>query len=111
MTNTEKLHIEIEKQVAAGFSNPEIRQNLLSQQFTTEEIDAAFKQSSVSAANGNKAGKIGFLSLLISIYFIFNGLMKMSKYPSGSGMHTWGIILLLAGVAGGIWKVADMVRK
>lgn len=111
MTNAEKLNLEIDKQIAAGFSSTEIRQNLLSQQFSAEEVNAALQQPRVAAAASTKGGKLGIVSVLVSVYFIFNGLMKMSKYPSGSGMHTFGIIMLLTGVAGGIWKVSDMVRK
>lgn len=111
MNNDQKINLEIQKQVAAGFSGTEIRSNLLGLQFSADEIERAMSQNRVSATADTEAGKFGWVSLIVSILIIFSGLMKMSKYPSGSGMYTWGIIMLLGGIAGACWKLADIVRK
>ena len=54
---------------------------------------------------------MAFLTFLVSLYFIISGLLKMSKHASGSFLHSWGILLLLAGVAGTIWKLAEITKK
>ncbi|QEC40887.1 MULTISPECIES: hypothetical protein [Chitinophagaceae] len=59
----------------------------------------------------NKPTTMAFLTILVSLYFIISGLLKMSKHASGSFLHSWGILLLLAGVAGTIWKLAEITKK
>jgi hypothetical protein len=54
---------------------------------------------------------MAFLTILISLYFIISGLLKMSKHPSGTFFHSLGILLLLAGVAGTVWKLAEIRKK
>lgn len=110
MTNNETLRLEIDKQIAAGFTADEIKKNLLSQQYTSDEIMAAMKQTNVASRAKSSSG-IGIASVLVSIYFIFSGIMKLSKYPSGSLGNTFGIIMLVAGVGGLIFKLVDMSRR
>ncbi|NML19447.1 hypothetical protein HHL16_01115 [Pseudoflavitalea sp. G-6-1-2] len=59
----------------------------------------------------NKPTAAAILTILVSIYFIVSGLLKMSRHASGSFLHSWGIILLLVGVAGTVWKVAEITKK
>lgn len=111
MNNAEKLQLEIEKQVAAGFSGTEIKQNLLNLQYTPAEIEVAMRSQRVSSTAQASQGKTSWVSLLVSIFFIFSGLMKMSKYESGSGLYMFGVFMLLVGIGGAVWKMADLVRK
>jgi hypothetical protein len=111
MTNIERIHIEIEKQVNAGFSAEEIRQNLLLQQYSTAEINEGLKRVPASAAPEKSSSKTGFVSILISVFFIISGSMRMNSEPSGSTLHTWGIILVIVGVVGVVWKSYDAFRK
>ena len=110
MTNTNDIRLEIDKQVAAGFTAEEIRKNLESQHYSTEQIRAAMKQSP-AVAKAKSQSSIGVVSLLVSVYFIFNGIMKMSKYPSGSVIYVFGIVMLCAGIGGLIFKLIDMSRR
>ncbi|HVK46504.1 MAG TPA: hypothetical protein VM488_01640 [Pseudobacter sp.] len=59
----------------------------------------------------NKPSAIALLTILVSLYFIISGLIKMSKHPSGTFLHSFGILLLLAGVAGTVWKLAEIKKK
>jgi hypothetical protein len=111
MTNSEKIQLEIEKQINAGFSAKEIRENLLLQNFTNTEINEGLKRMPAPSASEKPTQKFGILSLLISVFFIINGMMRMSKNPSGSFLYTWGIILICVGIVGVIWKGLDVVRK
>jgi hypothetical protein len=112
MTNAERIYTEIDKQVEAGFTGAEIKQNLLSQNFTPQEIEQALRQRQVNAAKQPKSSaKFGIVSLLVSIYFIINGSVKISTYPSGSILNTWGLVMLSVGVIGVIWKGIDMARR
>ena len=108
MTNTNDIRLEIDKQIAAGFTADEIRKNLQSQQFSNEEIKAAMKQAPSAP---KEKSSIGVISLLISVYFIFNGIMKMNKYESGSGLYIFGVIMLCVGVGGLIFKLVEMSRR
>jgi hypothetical protein len=110
MTNHEALRLEIDKQITAGFTADEIKSNLLSQQYTAEEVSAAMKQTNV-AAKAKPSSGVGIISLLVSVYFIFNGIMKMNKYPSGSTIYIFGIVMLVAGIGGLIFKLVDMSRR
>ena len=109
-TNMNDIRLEIDKQVAAGFTADEIRKNLESQQYSSEAIRAAMKQSP-AAAKAKSQSSIGVVSLLVSVYFIFNGIMKMNKYPSGSVIYVFGIVMLCAGIGGLIFKLVDMSRR
>jgi len=108
MTNTNDIRLEIDKQIAAGFTADEIRKNLMSQQYSSEEITTAMKQAPAAA---KEKSSIGVVSLLVSVYFIFNGIMKMNKYPSGSVIYVFGIVMLCAGIGGLIFKLVDMSRR
>jgi hypothetical protein len=112
MSNSEKIRSEIEKQISAGFTRDEIKQNLLAQQFEGAEIDACLKQykSVADAQPAKNSTGTSVVSLLVSIYFIINGSMKVSSNPSGL-LHTWGIIMICVGLAGAVWKTIDLVRR
>lgn len=110
MTNNETIRLEIDKQIAAGFSADEIRSNLLSQQYSPDEVNAALKQTNAGARAKSSSG-IGIFSVLISVYFIFSGIMKMSKYPSGSILFTFGLVMLVVGIGGLIYKLVEMSRR
>lgn len=110
MTNVETIRVEIDKQIAAGFTADEIRSNLLSQKHHPDDVNAAFQQTNVAARAKSSSG-IGIASVLVSIYFIFSGIMKMSKYQSGSVGYVFGIIMLVAGIGGLIYKLVDMSRR
>lgn len=110
MTNNETLRLEIDKQIAAGFTAEEIKKNLLSQQYTSDEISAAMRQTNVASRAKSSSG-FGIASVLISVYFIFSGIMKLGKYPSGSFGHILGIVMLVAGVGGLIFKLVDISRR
>jgi hypothetical protein len=111
MTNQEKIQLEIEKQINAGFNASEIRQNLLLQNFTNTEINEGLRRTPSAPAAEKSTHKFGVLSLLVSVFFIINGFTRIAKNPSGSMLHTWGIILIIAGTVGVIWKGIDMSRK
>jgi hypothetical protein len=111
MTNAEKIRMEIEKQINAGFTADEIRQNLLIQQFSTAEINEGLKRIPASAVRDKSSSKTGFVSILVSIFFIISGSMRMNSSPSGSTLYTWGIILISVGVVGVIWKSYDAFRR
>lgn len=111
MTNQEKIRIEIEKQINAGFNAQEIRQNLLLQNFTNSEINDGLKRMPAAAASEKPTHKFGVLSLLLSVFFIIRGIMYMNKYPSGHFSYTLGIIFILLGTAGFIIKGVDMARR
>lgn len=110
MTNNETLRLEIDKQIAAGFTAEEIKKNLLSQQYTAEEIVTAMQQTNVATRAKSSSG-IGIASVLISIYFIFSGIMKLSKYSSGSVGYIFGMIMLVVGIGGLIFKLVDISRR
>jgi hypothetical protein len=110
MTNVETIRLEIDKQIAAGFTADEIRRNLLSQKHHPDDVTAAFKQTNVAARAKSSSG-IGVASVLISIYFIFSGIMKMSKYPSGSISYTFGIVMLVVGIGGLIYKLVEISKR
>lgn len=110
MTNVETIRLEIDKQIAAGFTADEIRSNLLSQKHHPDDVQAAFGQANVAARAKSSSG-IGVASVLISIYFIFSGIMKMSKYPSGSVSYVFGIVMLTVGIGGLIYKIVDISRR
>ncbi len=109
---SETIRSEIEKQISAGFTHDEIKQNLLAQQFEATEIDACLKQyKGVAGAQAAKSSTgASVVSLLVSLYFIINGSMKVNNNPSGL-LHTWGIILICVGLAGAVWKTIDLVRR
>ena len=112
MTNSEKIYIDIDKQIEAGFSGAEIKQNLLSQNYTAQEIEQAFRQRKVDGAKvANSSGKVGVLSLLVSVFFIIKGMINMGRGPSGSLIFTWGLIMLVLGIVGVVWKSIDMSRR
>ena len=112
MTNSDMITIEIEKQINAGFTSSEIKQNLLAQNFTSQEIEQGLKQYRAAFGRAPKSsGKFGILSFLISIYFIIKGLININTAPSGSIIYVWGFIMLFAGLAGAIWKGIDMSRR
>lgn len=110
MASNETLRLEIDKQIAAGFSQEEIKKNLLNQQFTPDEVNSALRQGNV-ASRAKPSQGFGVVSLLVSGYFIFSGIMKMSKYESGSGLYLFGLVMMLVGVGGLIYKLYDMSRK
>jgi hypothetical protein len=110
MTNTESLRFEIDKQIAAGFTAEEIKKNLLSLQYSPEEVNAAMRQTNVAAKAKSSSG-IGIASVLISVYFIITGIIKIGKYPSGSIGYIFGIVMLIAGVGGLIFKLVDISRR
>jgi hypothetical protein len=111
MTNQEKIQIEIEKQINAGFNAKEIRQNLLLQNFTDSEINEGLKKTPATPASENSTQKFGVLSLLLSVFFIIRGIMYMNKYPAGDFSYTLGIIFILLGTAGFIIKGVDIARR
>ena len=111
MTNSEKIQLEIEKQINAGFNAGEIRQNLLLQHYTDTEINEGLKRRPAPAASQQSNHKFGLLSFLVSVFFIVKGFMNMGKYPSGSFGYTLGIIFILLGIAGVIIKGVDMARR
>ncbi|WP_276480370.1 hypothetical protein [Paraflavitalea pollutisoli] len=110
MANNETLQLEIDKQIAAGFSLDEIRKNLLNQQFSTDEVNSALKRNNVASRAKSSQG-IGIMSMLVSVYFIFSGIMKMSKYQSGSGLYIFGLVMMLVGIGGLIYKLVDISRR
>lgn len=112
MSNSDTIRSEIEKQISAGFTHDEIKQNLIAQQFEATEIDACLKQyqSVTGAAPAKSSTGASVVSLLVSIYFIINGSMRVSSNPSGI-LHTWGIIMICVGLAGVVWKTIDLVRR
>jgi hypothetical protein len=57
------------------------------------------------------SSKIGIISVLVSIWFIINGSMRLNQHPSGTYLHTWGLILVIVGTVGVIWKGWELVRK
>lgn len=112
MTNSEKIYVDIDKQIEAGFTGAEIKKNLLSQNYTAHEIEQAFRQRKVEGATKPKSSSgVGIVSLLVSVYFIFKGMVNIGRAPSGSFLFTWGLIMLILGVAGVIWKGIDMSRR
>jgi len=113
MTTTEKLHLEIDKQINAGFQSFEIKQNLQAQNFSAAEIEQAFKNRNISAkqSSSKNSSQTSVISLLVSVFFIISGSMRMSKAPSGSMLYTWGIILICVGIAGVIWKSIDLAKR
>lgn len=111
MTNTERIRIEIEKQINAGFTVDEIRQNLLLQNLPMAEINEGLKRIPASATPNKSSSGTGFVSILISIFFIISGSMRMNNSPSGSTLYTWGIVLISVGVVGVIWKSYDAFRR
>jgi hypothetical protein len=112
MTNNDRLTIEIDKQINAGFTSSEIKQNLLAQNFTAQEIEQGLKQYRAAFGRSPKSSaRFGILSVLVSVFFIINGSMRISSTQPGSILHTWGIILLCAGILGVIWKGIDMARR
>ncbi len=110
MTNVEAIRLEIDKQIAAGFTADEIRKNLLTQQYAPDDVNAALRQTNVAGRAKSSSG-VGLVSVLVSIYFIFSGIMKMSKYPSGSTGYIFGVIMLIAGIGGLIFKLVDISRR
>lgn len=110
MTNIETIRLEIDKQIAAGFTIDEIRKNLLTQQYAADDVNAALRQTNAAGRAKSSSG-VGIVSVLISIYFIFSGIMKMSKYPSGSTGYIFGMIMLIAGIGGLIFKLVDISRR
>jgi hypothetical protein len=112
MTNSEKISIDIDKQVAAGFTGAEIKKNLLSQNYTALEIEQAFRQRKIDGASKPKpSGGVGILSLLVSVFFIIKGMINMGRASSGSFLFTWGLIMLILGILGVVWKSIDMARR
>ncbi len=114
MTKFEQINLEIDKQVNAGFQPFEIRQNLLGLQFTEEEINDVFHKRNIDATKTEapkRSSGSHVLSLLISVFFIISGSMRMSSNRSGSFLSNWGMILVIVGVVGVIWKTVDMVRS
>ena len=110
MTNVETIRVEIDKQIAAGFTADEIRKNLLSQKYHPDEVNAALQQTNAASRAKSSSG-IGIASVLVSIYFIFSGIMKMNNHPSGSGVYIFGIIMLVVGIGGLIFKLVEMSRS
>ena len=112
MTPTEKINLEIDKQVNAGFQPAEIRQNLIALNFTPAEIESAFHARKINPRqNKNSSSQTSIVSLLISVFFIISGFMRMSKAPSGSMLYTWGIILICVGILGVVWKSIDLAKR
>ena len=114
MPTTEKINQEIDKQLNAGFKPHEIKSNLLTLNFPEHEIDAALKNRQFNTT-GQPAKKdspgLGVVSLLVSVFFIINGSMRISSSPAGSILYNWGIILVCVGIAGVVWKTIDLVRR
>lgn len=110
MTNNETIRLEIDKQIAAGFSADEIRNNLLSQQYNPDEVNAAMKQTG-AASRAKPAAGFGIASVLVSIFLIFSGIMKLNKYESGSIGYIFGWFMLIGGIGGLIFKLVDMSRR
>jgi hypothetical protein len=108
MTNSNNIRLEIDKQVAAGFTADEIRKNLQSQQYTNDEITTAMKQA---PAAFKEKSSFGVVSILISVYFIFKGIYNMSQYPSGSVLNVFGLVMLCGGIGGLIFKLVDISRR
>ena len=112
MSNADNITIEIEKQINAGFTSYEIKQNLLAQNFTAQEIEQGLKQYRAAFGRAPKSsGKFGILSFLVSVFFIIKGILNLSSAPSGSMLYIWGFVLLGVGLAGVIWKGIDMSRR
>lgn len=110
MTNKETIRLEIDKQIAAGFTPEEIRKNLLDQKYSPDEVNVALKQTNVASRARSSQG-FGMISVLVSVYFVFSGIMKMSKYPSGTVLYIFGLVMILVGVGGLIYKLVDMSRR
>ncbi|MDF2187272.1 hypothetical protein [Paraflavitalea sp. CAU 1676] len=110
MTNNETIRIEIDKQIAAGFSADEIRSNLLSQKYHPDEVNSAMRQTGAAARANSPAG-FGIASVLVSIFLIISGIMKVNRYESGSISYIFGFIMLIGGIGGLIFKVVDMSRR
>ncbi|MBC7450180.1 MAG: hypothetical protein H7259_01685 [Cytophagales bacterium] len=53
-----------------------------------------------------KKNNYGWLSLVVSGWFVINGSMKISE-----GNTTWGGILVILGIAGLIFKIYEMSKK
>jgi protein-S-isoprenylcysteine O-methyltransferase Ste14 len=112
MTNPEKINLEIDKQINAGFQPSEIRQNLLGLNFTEAEINEAFKSRNITAkATAKSSSQTSVVSLLISVFFIISGFMRMGNHSSGSMLYNWGIILVLVGIAGVVIKGIDLAKR
>ncbi|MFT3826886.1 MAG: hypothetical protein QM731_23380 [Chitinophagaceae bacterium] len=105
MTNHEKLRAEVDKQQAAGFTNDEIRKSLAEQHYSQEEIESSLQRARKSEGN------MGFLSVLLSVYFIISGIIKISTREAGSLAHTWGIIMLVVGIGGAIYKINTILKS
>jgi hypothetical protein len=52
-----------------------------------------------------KSNGMGWLSVLVSIFFIIRGVMWI-----GDDMPVFGLLMIALGVGGGIWKIIDMSR-
>jgi hypothetical protein len=109
MTNQEKIRIEIEKQINAGFNVQEIRENLLLQNFSNAEINESLKGMPAAASPEKQPHKFGILSLLLSLFFVVKGIIYMSN---GSEVRKMlGLVFLLLGLAGFIIKSVSIARK
>lgn len=111
MTNSEKIRNEIDKQLEAGFNHLEIRHNLLLKNYTHREIDEGFRHVDKHSNYRSSSSHIGLFSLLVSVFFIFNGCTHVITEKSGSTLYVWGIVLICTGVAGLILKTYDLIRK
>lgn len=75
----------------------------------------ADKQSAANITGKEQTSKrpdkgIGIISVIVSIYLIVAGCIRISTHPSGSLPYIWGICMLVVGVAGLIYKAVTLVR-
>lgn len=101
----EEMQASVSKQVNAGFSMSEIKENLIADGYSKEEIDRLkFLLPETVPAQRNKGRE--YLSLVVSLFLIVRGCMLLSN-----GKPVWGAILFVIGVGGLIAKIAFMARN
>lgn len=100
------LIADIHKQVALGFSEEEIRQNLQLNGYMQEEITKALKLARQNPTVIEQEKKSSPWSLLISLFFIIRGIMYFSK-----NQNTMGFLMTGVGFIGFVLKAVSMRRR
>lgn len=87
MAATNNILEEIRKLLQAGFTEPEIEENLRFKGFTDTEIKEAISNPDVAAIVAeNKGGSISTKSILIGFLFLIIAFYRFSRYANGGNI-------------------------
>lgn len=102
---SQQIRNYIKQQFKAGESKESVTAKLEAMGVSNEEIGLAMADVELGESRPKESAGSSVLSILVSIIFIILGIYRVSSNSEGF-QHTWGFVLIGAGVVGLILKLA-----